>query len=602
MATDVFMDGKFVGTVKDPVDFTQKVIDERRIGKLHINVNVMNDVGKGRVTIETAKGRSIRPLIVVKEGKPLLTEKHVEQLKKNEIAWSDLVKQGVIEYLDATEEEMAFVSIEKKDLTNEHTHLEIAPIDLVGLCTSLVPFGNYNHGVRMNQGSKNQKQALGLYIANFMVRTDMDVSVLQYPQFPIVASAMHEISEFEKHPSGQNVIVAVMSFQGYNMEDAIVINEGSIQRGLARSSYFKPAISEELRYSGGLIDEICIPDKDVKGYKSEHDYRFLEEDGIIFPEAKVKEADVIIGKTSPPRFLSSADEYNLTQNQRRESSMSLKHGEKGVIDFVFLTENAEGNKLVQVRLREQRIPEIGDKFTSRHGQKGVISYVAPEADIPFSVSGMKPDILFGTHGIPSRMTVSHLYELLAGKTGALSGRNVDATLFDSEKEVDVRDELKTMGFQDNGAETLYNGITGERYKVQIFIGNMYYLKLKHMVANKIHSRARGPIQLLTRQPTEGRAKEGGLRLGEMEKDTFVAHGASLLLKERFDSDKTVVPVGDDSGIIGFYDAKRGGKAVSSLLPDEEEMHNVEISYAFKLVLDEFMSLGVYPKLVVNKKF
>ncbi|MFP4524152.1 MAG: DNA-directed RNA polymerase subunit B [Candidatus Woesearchaeota archaeon] len=602
MTTDVFVDGKFMGTVKDPIDFTQKVIDERRMGNIPIGINVLNDTLKGRVLIETSKGRSIRPLVVVKEGKPLLTDRHKEQLEKNEITWSDLVKQGVIEYLDATEEEAAFIAIEEEDLTEEHTHLEVSPIDLVGLCTSMVPFGNYNHGVRMNQGSKNQKQALGLYIANYMVRTDMDVSVLHYPQFPLVASAMHHISNYDKHPSGQNVIVAVMSYQGYNMEDAIIINKGAIERGLARSTYFKPVTTEELRYSGGLIDEISVPDKDVKGYKSEHDYRFLEGDGIIYPEAVVDEGDVVIGKTSPPRFLSSADEYNLTQNQRRESSMALKHGEKGVVDFIFLTENAEGNKLVQARLREQRVPEIGDKFTSRHGQKGVISYVAPEADVPFSATGMKPDILFGTHGIPSRMTVSHLLELIGGKTGALAGRTVDGSVFSSEEEKDIRQELKRLGFQDNGAETLYNGITGERYKVQIYIGNMYYLKLKHMVANKVHSRARGPIQLLTRQPTEGRAKEGGLRLGEMEKDTFVAHGASLLLKERFDSDKTVIPIGDKSGLVGYYDAKKGGKATSALMPDEEGMHNVEVSYAFKLMLDEFMSLGVYPKLVVSRKF
>jgi DNA-directed RNA polymerase subunit B' len=602
MATDVFIDGKFMGVVKDPAAFTQKVIDDRRMGKMPLSVNILNDKERQRVLVETAKGRSVRPLIVVKEGKPTLTDRHVEQLRKSELTWTDLVKQGVIEYLDATEEESAYVAIQRKDLNPDHTHLEISPLDLVGLCTSLVPFGNYDHGVRLNQGSKNQKQSLGLYVANFMVRMDMDVSILQYPQFPIVGSAMHHISEYEKHPSGLNVIVAIMSYQGYNMEDAIVINKGSIERGLARSSYFRPMISEELRYSGGLIDEVCIPDKDVKGYRSEHDYRFLEQDGIIFPEAKIREGDVIIGKTSPPRFLSSADEYNLTSNQRRESSMSLKHGEQGIVDFVFLTENADGNKLVQARLREQRIPEIGDKFTSRHGQKGVISYVAPEADMPFSASGMKPDILFGTHGIPSRMTVAHLLELVAGKAGAMAGRLIDGTMFDSENEDDIRSELKRLGFQDNGAETLYNGITGDRYKVQIFIGNMYYLKLKHMVANKIHSRARGPIQLLTRQPTEGRAKEGGLRLGEMEKDTFVAHGASLLLKERFDSDKTVVPIGDRSGLIGYFDAKRGGKGVSTLMPDEEEMHNVEISYAFKLMLDEFMSLGVYPKLVVSRKF
>ncbi len=602
MATDVFIDGKFTGVVKNPQDFVENVIMERRMGKIPIDVNISYDEVRNVVNVETSKGRAVRPLIIVKEGKPLLTEKHIEQLKKNEISWSDLVKQGVIEYLDAAEEENALVALEKEDLTPEHTHLEVSSLDLVGLCTSMVPFGNYNHGVRMTQGSKNQKQAIGLYIANYLLRMDTDVSILHYPQYPIVASITHKLSDYDKHPSGMNLIVAIMSYEGYNMEDAIVINKGSIERGLGRSTYFKPLITEELRYSGGLIDEICIPDKEVKGYRTEHDYRFLEEDGIVYPEATLSEGDVAIGKTSPPRFLSSMDEYSLTTNQRRESSSALKHGEEGTVDFVFLTENAEGNKLVQVRLRSERIPEIGDKFTSRHGQKGVISRVVPEADMPFSATGMKPDIIFGTHGIPSRMTVSHLLECVAGKTGALSGRIIDGTLFDSEKEVDIRKELLELGFQHNGAETLYNGMTGERYKVQIFIGNMYYLKLKHMVKNKIHSRARGPIQLLTRQPTEGRAKEGGLRLGEMEKDTFVAHGTSLLLKERFDSDKTIVPVCEKSGLIGYYDAKKGGKAMSPIYGEDSEMYNVELSYAFKLMLDEFISLGVYPKMVVKRKF
>ncbi|PIN80412.1 DNA-directed RNA polymerase subunit B, partial [Candidatus Woesearchaeota archaeon CG10_big_fil_rev_8_21_14_0_10_32_9] len=477
--------------------------------------------------VETARGRSTRPLIVVKEGKPLLTEKHVQQLQKNEISWSDLINQGVIEYLDSVEEESALVAFFEADLTKDHTHLEISPLDIVGLTTSLVPFGNYNHGVRLNQGAKNQKQAIGFYAANFNVRMDMDVNLLYYPQYPIVQSVMHGITEYEKHPAGQNVVVAIMSFKGYNMEDSIVINKGSVERGLGRSTYFRPIVAEELRYSGGLMDEVKIPDKDVRGYRSEHDYRFLEEDGIIYSEAKVKEGDVIIGKVSPPRFLSSMEEYSLATDSRRESSLALKHGEKGVVDFVSVTENEEGNKLIQVRLREQRIPEIGDKFTSRHGQKGVISVLVPEADVPFTSGGLRPDIMFSPHGIPSRMTVSHMLELLAGKVGSLSGRYIDATMFEAESEDSLRKELLSMGFRDDGSESLYNGVTGEQFDVKIFIGNMYYLKLRHMVANKIHSRARGPIQLLTRQPTEGRAKEGGLRLGEMEKDTFIAHGASL---------------------------------------------------------------------------
>ena len=499
------------------------------------------------------------------------------------------------------EEESAIVSLKESNLTPEDTHLGIGPIDIFGLATSIVPFGNYNQGVRLTQGAKNQKQAVGFYAANFFARMDMDVNLLHYLQKPVVTTTTNEILEMDKHPCGQNIVVAIMSYRGYNMEDSIVVSQGSVDRGFGRSTYYRPVITEELRYSGGLTDEVSIPDKDVKGYRTEHDYRFIEEDGIIFSEAVVEEGDVIIGKTSPPRFLSSLEEYNLATTSRRESSSALKHGEKGIVDFVMLTESEEGNKLVQVRLRDQRIPEIGDKFTSRHGQKGVISLIVPEADIPFTASGIKPDIIFSPHGVPSRMTVSHLIELLAGKTGALSGRYVDGTTFGGEKEADLRLELLKMGFRENGTETMYNGVTGEHYKAKIFIGNMYYLKLKHMVANKIHSRARGPIQLLTRQPTEGRAKEGGLRLGEMEKDTFVAHGASLLLKERFDSDKTTVPVCENCGLIVVYDVRKN-TYYCPVCGENVEISNIEMSYAFKLILDEFKSMTIYPKLRLKSKY
>jgi DNA-directed RNA polymerase subunit B' len=430
---------------------------------------------------------------------------------------------------------------------------------------------------------------------------DMDISLLYYPQIPLVKTIMHDLSNYDKHPSGQNVTIAVLSYEGYNMEDAIVVNKGSIDRGLGRSTYFRPVVTEQLRYSGGLIDEIAVPDKDVKGYKSEHDYRFLEDDGIVFPEAVVGEGDVIIGKTSPPRFLSSLDEYNLANSARRESSMNLKHGEEGIVDFVIMTENEEGNKLVQVRIRDPRIPEIGDKFTSRHGQKGVIGLIIPEADVPFTATGIKPDIIFGPHGLPSRMTVSHLIEMLGGKVGAMEGRYIDSTLFDGENEADLRATLKRFGFRENGTETMYNAVTGDIFKAKIMVGNMYYMRLKHMVANKIHSRARGPIQLLTRQPTEGRAKEGGLRLGEMEKDTFIAHGASLLLKERFDSDKTTVPVCDNCGLIAIYDGHKQ-RSYCTLCGEGVDVSIVELSYAFKLMLDELKSLGIYPKLLLESKY
>ncbi|MAE13273.1 DNA-directed RNA polymerase subunit B [Candidatus Woesearchaeota archaeon] len=599
--TDVFLNNKYTGKVSDPEDFVDKVISSRRMGKLSESINIFHHKKTDQIFVEISGGRPIRPLIVVKDGKPLLSERHIAQLQKGGLTWSDLVKQGVIEYLDAAEEENTLVAFSEEELTKEHTHMEITPLDIFGICTSLVPFGSHNHGVRLNQGSKNQKQSIGFYATNFLVRMDMDVNILHYPQVPLIKSIMHDISEYEKHPSGQNVVVAVMSYEGYNMEDAIIINKGSIERGLGRSSYYRPVIAEELRYSGGLIDEISIPDKDVKGYKSEEDYKFLEGDGIISPEAKVEEGHVVIGKVSPPRFLSSLDEYNLTSNVKRESSMTLAHGEHGVVDFVLLTENNEGNKLVQVRLRNMCVPEIGDKFTSRHGQKGVIGLVVPERDMPFSASGVKPDIIFSPHGIPSRMTVSHLMELISGKTAAMAGRFIDATTFSSETEGDIRKELSSLGFRENGTEILYNGHTGKQFKVNIFIGNMYYLKLKHMVANKMHSRARGPIQLLTRQPTEGRAKEGGLRLGEMEKDTFVAHGTSILLKERFDADKTIVPVCESCGVIAIYDARKN-RSFCPTCGENVSISNVEISYAFKLLLDELKSLMVYPRMKLKSKY
>lgn len=599
--TEVYLNGKYVGDVENHEDFISQLKTERRRGAVSTNINILYDKNLDEIQILSSKGRVRRPLIIVKDGKPVLTEMHLKQLEKNEIGWNDLITQGIIEYLDAAEEENTLIGFDESDLTSEHTHMELTPLAMFGLCTALVPFGNFTQPARLSIGSKNQKQAIGMYATNFPVRIDMDVNMLHTPQVPVVKTIMHDISNYQAHPAGQNIIVAVMSYKGYNMEDAIVINQGSIDRGFGRSTYFRPAIVEELRYSGGLMDEIAIPDKEVKGYKSEKDYRLLEEDGIIFAEAQVKEEDVVIGRTSPPRFLSGMDEYNLASNVRRESSVSLRHGEKGVVDFVLVTENEEGNKLIQVRVRDQRIPEIGDKFTSRHGQKGVIGLIVPEADMPFTASGIKPDLIFSPHGIPSRMTISQLLESIGAKTGALSGRYIDATTFDAEPEDKIRQELVSLGFREDGVETMYNGITGEQYKAKIFIGSMYYLKLKHMVANKLHSRALGHIQLLTRQPTEGRAKEGGLRLGEMEKDTFIAHGAALVLKERFDSDKTVVPVCEQCGIIAIHDQFKD-KKYCPICGDNVEITDIELSYAFKLILDEFKSFCIYPKLELKNKY
>jgi len=600
MATEVYLNGKFVGDVENKDDFLKHIRAERRKGVAE-SMNTFYDEALDQIHIETGHGRLRRPLIIVKDGIPTLTEKHIKQLQKGEISWNDLVEQGVVEYLDAAEEENSLIAFNEADLTPEHTHLEISPLAMLGLTASLMPYANYCDAPRVIINARNLRQSIGMYTASYHVRMDMDVNLLHYPQTPIVKSVTHDLSHYDKHASGQNIVVAVMSYRGYNIEDAIILNKGSIERGFGRSTYFRPAATEELRYSGGLMDQIAIPDKEVKGYKSEKDYRLLEDDGIVFPEAKVREEDVIIGKSSPPRFLSSMEEYSLAGNVRRESSVALRHGEEGIVDFVLVTENEEGNKLVQVRLRDPRVPEIGDKFTSRHGQKGVLGLIVPSADMPFTASGITPDLIFSPHSIPSRMTFSHLIELVGSKAGVMSGRYIDGTAFDAEPEEAIRKELLQMGFRENGTETMYNGLTGEQFQAKIYVGPMYYLRLKHMVANKIQSRARGPIQLLTRQPTEGRAKEGGLRFGEMEKDTLVAHGASLLLKERFDSDKTVVPVCENCGIIAIFDPYKN-KRYCPICGENTEVNDIEISYAFKLILDEFKSMGIYPKLQLKSKY
>lgn len=597
--TDVNINGKFVGTVDDAKSFVSELIDSRRRGKVSQNINVQFNDAHDEVNVEIGKGRLRRPVVVVKDGRSTLTQKHVDQIKQGDITWDDLLSSGIVEYIDAAEEENALVAMTEDDITKETTHLEIMPLDMFGLAATLVPFGNHTAPARLSIGAKNQKQSVGYYVANYSVRVDTDVHLLLQAQRPIVKSIMHDISNYDKHPAGQNITVAVIAHKGYNMEDAVVINKSSVDRGLARSIYFKPLEAEELRYSGGLVDAISIPDKEVKGYKSEADYRLLEDDGIIYPEAEIKADDVVIGKVSPPRFLSGMDEYNLVSSLKRESSLSVSS--KGTIDFVMLTENEEGNRTVSVRVRDMRLPEIGDKFTSRHGQKGVVGLLVPQTDMPFTASGTVPDLLFSPNGIPSRMTISHLLELVGAKVGALEGRYIDGTTFNCEPEEQIRKDLLQLGFREDGTETMYNGVTGEQFKVKIYVGSMYYLKLKHMVANKIQSRARGPIQLLTRQPTEGRAKEGGLRLGEMEKDTFIAHGASLLLKERFDSDKTIVPVCEESGLMVWKDEYKN-RMVSPIFGDNTPISNVEVAYAFKLLLDEFKAMCVYPKLTLISRY
>ncbi len=594
--TDVFFNGRFIGLVENPDEFVKKIRGIRREGELPKEISVRKDDLLGQITISSEVGRVLRPIIVVESGASKLKDEHLVLLEEGKIKWEDLLKEGIIEYIDAAEEDNALVALKEEDLTNENTHLEIHPLDLFGLITSLVPFGNHDQSSRLNRGSKTLKQSLGIYAANYLVRLDTDVSILHYPQKPLVRSFVYDT--LEVYPAGQNIVVAIMPFNGYNLEDAVVLNKASVDRGLGRSTYFRPYSATELQYAGGLADEIVIPDKDVSGYRTEQSYRFLEDDGIAYPEADMKESEVVIGKTTPPKFLSEAKDISI--QAKKEASSAIRQEERGTVDAVFVTADKEGNKITHVRTRDSRLPEPGDKFSTPHGQKGVVGLIADAEDIPFTSSGIKPDLMFNPHGIPSRMTVGYLIELLAGKTAATTGRIIDGTPFTGQSVEELENQLKGLGFSYDGKETMYNGITGRKMDVKIYIGNMYYLKLKHMVKNKMHARASGKVALLTRQPIEGRSRGGALRLGEMEQQALAGHGASLLLKERYDSDKTTIYVCKECGTITYEDIIRN--KTPCLICGGSETEPIELSYAFKLLVDELLGLGVNTTLELKDKF
>ncbi len=646
----VYLNGDLVGYHDNPSELTNQIRSKRRNGEISHEVNIKYDSKTSEVVINCDRGRLRRLLLVLNNGNTLIDSKILKKVGNGDYTIPDLLKMGVIEWIDAEEEENLYVAVYAYELpdtcphchnylyrsmvkwedpgkvtaqapeefelrclscngllkarsllTTEHTHLEIDPALILGVVASMIPYPEHNSSPRITMAAAMTKQSIGLAATNFRIRSDTRSHVLHYPQIPLVKTRIMDYVNYQKKPAGQNFVVAVLSYQGYNIQDAIVFNKAAIERGIGRSSFFRTYTAEERRYPGGQEDRFEIPTHDVLGARAEEFYKNLDENGIIFPESYVEGSDVLVGKTSPPRFLEEGGD-KLGPQRRRESSITIRPNEKGFVDNVILTVSESNSRVVKIKVRSDRTPEIGDKFASRHGQKGVIGVVVPQEDLPFTEDGIIPDIVFNPHAVPSRMTVGHILEMIGGKVASMKGEIIDGTIFSGEPEESLRKQLEKYGFRKSSTEIMYDGILGTKYKADIFTGVIYYQKLHHMVAGKFHARSRGPVQILTRQPTEGRSRQGGLRLGEMERDTLIAHGAAMVIKDRLldQSDGTVLYVcgNPDCGHLAIYD-RRKGTLRCPVCGNTGNIHPVETSYAFKLMRDELSTMGVMMRLVLG---
>jgi len=499
--TRVFVDGKLIGFHKDGEKLAYSLRELRRSSKLHPHIGISihqpeEENATKRLYVNCNAGRVLRPLIIIKDGKSSFSPDLLDKITKKLISWTDLIRMGVIELIDANEEENCFITFEEKHV-KKHTHLEIFPSAILGAGASIIPYPEHNQSPRNTYESAMAKQSLGFSTPMMNTSTYVRQHSMLYPQTPIVTTKAMGLLGLEKRPAGQNCVVAVLPFDGYNIEDAIVLSKSSVDRGLGRTFFYRIYEAESKQYPGGMRDNFEIPNADdnLRGYKGEKSYRLLEEDGIVATESSVSGGDILIGKTSPPRFMEEYRDQESRGPYRRDTSIGVRPSESGVVDTTVLTQSTEGGKMFKVRIRDMRLPEIGDKFASRHGQKGVVGLLAKAEDLPYTADGISPDVLINPHAFPSRMTVGMMMESITGKAAAIRGKKVDASAFVGEKMEDVKGVMEDAGFKYSGKEIMYDGRTGKRFPVEVFLGVVYYQKLHHMVADKIHARARGQVQM-----------------------------------------------------------------------------------------------------------
>lgn len=615
-ATKIFVNGTWVGVTDDPDELANRLRGLRRDNTLHWEISIVHDIRDQELRLNTDAGRCSRPLFIVDDQHLVVKKSHIKRLKNKSRAsydedsvfgWQSLIEHGCIEFIDCEEEETVMICMSVRDLKNARlsasdttfTHCEINASMILGICGSIIPFPDHNQSPRNTYQSAMGKQAMGVYITNFQLRMDTMAHVLWYPQKPLVVTSAMEFLKFRSLPAGQNCVVAVSCYSGYNQEDSIIMNQSAIDRGLFRSVFMR-SYRDELKSAGKTIETHEVPDPDTTILHGS--YAKLEEDGLVAPGMKVTGDDIIIGKTSTVTTYGGDDfETQAARYTKKDASVALRSTENGIVDQVMITTNKDGNELVNVRVRSIRTPQIGDKFSSRHGQKGTVGITYRQHDMPFTVEGFSPDLIINPHAIPSRMTIGQLIECLLGKLAANTCEEGDATAFDSTFTADqISVMLHDRGYQRHGNEVLYNGHTGRKLESHLFIGPTYYQRLKHMVDDKIHSRSRGPLQNLTRQPVEGRSRDGGLRFGEMERDCIIAHGAAQFLKERLftQSDAYRVHVCDLCGLFAIANLKEQTFECKRC-NNHTHISQIHIPYACKLLFQELMAMQIAPRIFVH---
>jgi len=611
----VFINGCWVGIATEPVKLYNNLKSKKHKGIINIYTSIIFDIKELEIKVCNDGGRLTRPVLKVKNNKVIITQDNIDKLISKELTWNDLLtdtklNESVIEYIDPDEQSHSMIYMKNKNTTDEfnfnYTHSEIHPSTIFGVLGSCVVFPDHNQAPRNTYQCAMGKQAMGIYATNFDKRMDKTTYILNYPTRPLVDTRLMNLINLNKIPSGAQIHVAIMTHTGYNQEDSVLLNKGSIDRGLFLATIYHTEKDEDKNI---IRDEIirCKPDKSkTKGIKFGN-YDKLNEHGFVPENTLIENRDVIISKIIPIKENRNDPTKTIKYD---DQSKTYRTNEESYIDKNFTGRNGDGYDFAKVRIRTLRKPVIGDKVSSRHGQKGTIGNILEEKDMPFTKDGLRPDIIINPHAIPSRMTIGQLKETLLGKVLLEIGMFGDGTSFGNLDIHYIREKLIDMGYESCGNEILYDGHTGVQLESSIFLGPVYYQRLKHMVSDKQHSRSIGPMVNLTRQPAEGRSRDGGFRIGEMERDVMIAHGMSKFCKDRlYDvSDAYSMHTCNKCGMVAAFNNGNNKNKYANVdftihkcktCNNTSSFSKVDVPYAFKLMSQELQTINIVPRIVTS---